>query len=48
MTVVAADRIRRLARQVQSGRQFARAEHVSNGVRVDYSFRVLTTTGFGD
>ena len=33
---------------VQSGPYFAQGTHVPNGVRVYYSFTVLTTTGFGD
>ena len=33
---------------VESGSYFQQAATVSNGVRVYYSFTVLTTTGFGD
>jgi hypothetical protein len=33
---------------VESGHFFKQAANVSNGVRVYYSFTVLTTTGFGD
>jgi hypothetical protein len=33
---------------VESGSYFKQAASVSNGVRVYYSFTVLTTTGFGD
>ena len=33
---------------VESGSYFKQAAAVSNGVRVYYSFTVLTTTGFGD
>ncbi|MBV9166827.1 MAG: two pore domain potassium channel family protein [Solirubrobacterales bacterium] len=34
--------------EVESGSYFRQAASVSNGVRVYYSFTVLTTTGFGD
>ena len=33
---------------VESGPYFVRTPHAPNGVRVYYSFTVLTTTGFGD
>jgi hypothetical protein len=33
---------------VESGSYFQQGTNVSNGVRVYYSFTVLTTTGFGD
>jgi hypothetical protein len=33
---------------VESGSYFAETRHVPNGIRVYYSFTVLTTTGFGD
>jgi hypothetical protein len=33
---------------VEGGSYFNQAAHVTNGVRVYYSFTVLTTTGFGD
>jgi hypothetical protein len=33
---------------VERGTYFAQGAHVPNGVRVYYSFTVLTTTGFGD
>ena len=33
---------------VQSGAYFVQGPDVSNGIRVYYSFTVLTTTGFGD
>jgi hypothetical protein len=34
--------------KVESGSYFTQTPHVSTGVRVYYSFTVLTTTGFGD
>ncbi|MBV8987782.1 MAG: two pore domain potassium channel family protein, partial [Solirubrobacterales bacterium] len=34
--------------RVESGPYFRQANEVTNGVRVYYSFTVLTTTGFGD
>jgi Ion channel len=34
--------------RVDNGQYFEQATNVSNGVRVYYSFTVLTTTGFGD
>jgi Ion channel len=34
--------------KVESGSYFTQATHVTTGVRVYYSFTVLTTTGFGD
>lgn len=33
---------------VEGGTYFAQGSHLPNGVRVYYSFTVLTTTGFGD